>query len=58
MNPATLPPWLLAVLIALFVIAPSTAHYLGPEHTETDALQLSAEIDNNLAAEFAAMKGP
>jgi len=41
MNPASLPAWLNAVLVfLLFVVAPSTAHLLGP--FETDAIQAVA----------------
>lgn len=49
----TATDWAIGVLIAfalLFLMA-----YLDSKHSETGALQLSAEIDNERAAEYAAI---
>lgn len=48
--------WSIGVL-ATFAILIGMA-WLDQEHSETGALQLSAEISNALAAEHAATKGP
>ena len=53
MNPAALPPWLIAVLIALFLIAPSTAHYLDDTSAE-----LTAQVTQDRADELAAINNP
>ena len=53
MNPAALPAWLIAVLIALFVIAPSTAHYLDDTSAE-----LTAQVTQDRADELAAINNP
>lgn len=52
----TATDWAIGVLTGfalLFLMA-----YLDSKQSETGALQLSAEISNERAAEFAALKGP
>lgn len=42
-----------AVITVLFLNA-----YLEHQHSETDTARLTAQVSNDLAAEYAAMKGP
>lgn len=48
--------WALGILACIVILM--LMAWLDHKHSETDALQLTAEISNDRAAEHAAMKGP